>query len=70
MMLNGVPINLAGTYRVTANNFLAGGGDDFPGFLAGTSEQTGLDDLVALEQYLAANDPYTPLSDTRITRIP
>ncbi len=42
MMLNGVSINLAGTYRVTANNFLASGGDDFPGFQAGTSEQTGL----------------------------
>ena len=55
---------------MTANNFLASGGDDFPGFQAGTSEQTGLDDLVALEQYLAAHDPYTPLSDTRITAHP
>ena len=35
-----------------------------PCFQAGHSEQTGLDDLVALEQYLAAHDPYTPLSDT------
>ena len=73
MMLNGNPINLAQTYRVTANNFLAGGGDNFPAFTVGTNEQTGLDDLVALEQYLSrpANDPYTPsLTPGRINLLP
>ncbi len=75
MMLNGNPIVTTDSYRVTANNFLAGGGDDFPGFTVGTAEQTGLDDLVALEAYLAAHDPYTPLDLTipanqRITRLP
>jgi 5'-nucleotidase len=72
MMLNGNPIVLTQSYRVTANNFLMGGGDDFPGFTAGTAEQPGLDDLVALEQYLGtpANDPYTPsLTPARITKI-
>ena len=71
MMLNGVPIDPALTYRVTANNFLAGGGDDFPGFTVGVSEDTGLDDLVALEQYLGAHDPYTPVAAlNQITRLP
>jgi 5'-nucleotidase len=71
MMLNGVPIVLANSYRVTANNFLAGGGDDFPAFKVGTNEQTGLDDLVALEQYLGNHDPYTPVTGPdRITRLP
>jgi hypothetical protein len=42
------------------NNFLGTGGDDFPAFTLGTDEVTGLDDLVALENYLGANNPYTP----------
>lgn len=67
--LNGVPLDPAATYRVTANNFLAGGGDDFPAFTVGTDEQTGLDDLVALENYLGAHNPYTPVQTVRITRI-
>jgi len=71
LQLNGVPINPVGTYRVTANNFLAGGGDDFPGFTVGTNELQGSDDLVAFEAYLGANSPYTPsTSPTRITRLP
>ncbi|HYI21199.1 MAG TPA: bifunctional metallophosphatase/5'-nucleotidase [Candidatus Limnocylindrales bacterium] len=74
MMLNGNPILPGSSYRVTANNFLAGGGDDFPGFTVGTNEQVGLDDLVALEAYLDVNDPYTPSvsppAPVRITRVP
>ena len=31
MRLNGVPIDPAATYRVTTNDFLANGGDSFPG---------------------------------------
>ena len=69
MKLNGVTIDPAATYRVTANNFLSGGGDDFPAFTLGTNNTTGLDDLVALEAYLSANDPYTPPTDVRITRV-
>jgi 5'-nucleotidase len=67
--LNGVTLDPAGTYRVTMNNFLAAGGDDFPAFTLGTAEQTGLDDLVALEAYLGAHNPYTPVTDVRITRV-
>jgi 5'-nucleotidase len=75
MMLNGVAIDPAASYRVTSNNFLAGGGDNFPGFTAGTDLTPGADDLVALEAYLGTNSPYTPIStaDTanrRITRAP
>ena len=40
MMLNGTPIDLATTYRVTVNNFLAGGGDNFTAFTAGTNLYT------------------------------
>jgi len=70
MMLNGSPILPGNTYRVTMNSFLASGGDDFPAFTLGTGEVTGDDDLVALEDYLAANNPYTPsLTPPRITRV-
>ena len=70
--LNGTTIDPAGTYRVTVNNFLATGGDDFPIFRQGTSLVTGDDDLVALEAYLGANNPYTPVdlsTQLQITRI-
>jgi 5'-nucleotidase len=67
--LGGVTLDPAGTYRVTMNSFLATGGDDFPAFTLGTNETTGADDLVALEAYLATHNPYTPVTDVRITRI-
>ncbi|MEO7296230.1 MAG: 5'-nucleotidase, partial [Candidatus Limnocylindria bacterium] len=67
--LDGVTLSPTGTYRVTMNNFLGSGGDDFPIFRAGTDEVTGADDLVALEAYLDVNDPYTPVTDVRITRV-
>ena len=70
MRLNGVPIDPAAEYRVTANNFLSGGGDDFPGFTVGTNNTTGLDDLVALEAYLDVHDPYEPVTPNGITRLP
>jgi 5'-nucleotidase len=69
MALNGVPIAMGTSYRVTMNSFLATGGDNFPAFTLGTAEQTGLDDLVALEQYLAAHEPYVAPVDVRITRL-
>ncbi len=67
--LDGVTLSPSGTYRVTMNNFLGSGGDDFPIFRDGTDEVTGTDDLVALEAYLDVNDPYTPVTDVRITRV-
>ena len=37
MALNGTSIDDAATYRVTTNDFLANGGDSFPGLTAGTN---------------------------------
>jgi 5'-nucleotidase len=67
--LNGVTLDPAASYRVTMNNFLGDGGDDFPVFREGTNSVTGADDLVALEAYLGAHDPYTPVTVDRITRV-
>jgi 5'-nucleotidase len=70
--LNGVTLDPIAGYRVVVNNFLATGGDDFPAFNQGTNRVTGADDLVALEAYLGAHDPYTPVDLTtsfQITRV-
>ena len=40
MWLDGTPVNLASTYSVTVNSFLAAGGDNFPA-LAGGHQQAG-----------------------------
>ncbi len=69
-MLDGVMIDPAATYRITMNNFLGSGGDDFPVLRDGTDEVTGSDDLVALVEYLGANNPYSPVLESRITQIP
>jgi 5'-nucleotidase len=51
--VDGVPLADGRTYRVVANNFLAGGGDNIPMFAQGTRRvDTGLRDLDALIAYL------------------
>ncbi|MFF2350176.1 bifunctional metallophosphatase/5'-nucleotidase [Kitasatospora sp. NPDC058115] len=53
--LNGAPIDPAASYRVAANEFLAGGGDGFPAFAAGTDKLVGASDLDVFAAYLGAN---------------
>ena len=54
MWLNGEPIASATTYSVTANCFLAAGGDNFRGFRAGTQKsESGQSDLEAMVAYMA-----------------
>jgi 5'-nucleotidase len=69
MALNGVPIDLAATYRVTMNNFLADGGDSFPEFKNGTNRVTRGFDVDAFANYLGANAPVAPGPQDRITKI-
>ena len=45
------------TYRITVNNFLAGGGDGFSVLTGGTNAVTGLIDLDAFTAYLGAKKP-------------
>ena len=54
MWLNGEPIVSGTTYSVTANSFLAAGGDNFRGFRAGTQKsESGQSDLEAMVAYMA-----------------
>lgn len=70
--LNGTLLDATTSYQVAMNNFLGFGGDSFSTMLAGSVVKFGADDLVALEAYLGANDPYDPASagGVRITRLP
>ncbi len=53
MWLNGVAIDPAATYTVSANSFVASGGDNFRAFTLGTDTQdTGFTDLQATVDYL------------------
>ncbi len=69
MSLNGQPIDLAASYRVTVNNYLAVGGDGFTALLGGTLPQTGSYDSDALHAYFTANSPIGPTAGGRIVRI-
>jgi 5'-nucleotidase len=54
--LNGQPIDPATSYRVTMNNFLAGGGDGFTVFNQGTNALGGAQDIDALVAYFGSFD--------------
>jgi 5'-nucleotidase len=68
--LNSSPLVMGNTYRVTMNNFLADGGDSFPGMKLGTNRVNlaGFD-IDALTAYLAAHAPVAPGPQNRITKI-
>lgn len=53
MWLKGKPIDLGQTYTVSANSFLAGGGDNFATFKEGAKRDTGQTDLQAMVDYMA-----------------
>jgi 5'-nucleotidase len=68
--LNGTPLDLNASYRVTVNNFLAGGGDNFTVLKEGTDPVVGAIDLDAFTAYLTANSsPGTPLAPPPANRI-
>ena len=70
MKLNGVDIVAGTTYKVTANNFLADGGDSFPAFTVGRNRVFApLFDVDALAAYLGAGAPVAPGPQNRITKL-
>ncbi len=70
IMLNGVVIDPAASYRVTVNSFMADGGDNYSIFGEGTDRLGGEIDLDALSTYFAANSPMTPGPQDRIKQAP
>lgn len=67
--LNGTAIVGSQTYRVSVNNFLADGGDNFLEFKNGKNRLGGAQDIDALVNYLKANPGTTPPTQKRITRL-
>ena len=67
---DGKPIERASRYTVTANIFLAEGGDNFTVFLGGTNKEVGPIDLNALIAYVQSlPQPFTYPLKNRITKI-
>lgn len=69
IQINGKPLDLAASYRVTMNNFLAAGGDGFSSFKAGKDQLVGKSDIEALEVYFSGGKPITPPATNRIRRL-
>jgi 5'-nucleotidase len=67
---NGAPISLAQYYSVTANSFIAAGGDNFTVFNQGVNRVGGPLDLDALIAYIGAlPQPFSAMLEGRIARI-
>lgn len=64
--IEGIPINANSSYRITVNNFLADGGDNFEVLTAGTNPIYGAVDLEALVEYFKAFSPISPGPTDRI----
>jgi len=71
--LNGVALDPTATYNVTANNFLADGGDNFVTFRtvrdSGVPRLDGGNDLEALINYLGAFSPVAPPGTDRVNEL-
>jgi 5'-nucleotidase len=67
--INGVPVDPLASYRVTMNNFLGGGGDNFAAFTSGTDTLNGQLDIDAMVDYIATHSPVAPGPRDRITKV-
>jgi 5'-nucleotidase len=72
VQVNGVQLDPAASYMVTANNFLAEGGDNFGTFATIDPAKwiDGGNDLEALVNYLGAFSPVAPPSTDRVNEVP
>ncbi len=69
--LNGVALSPTATYNVTANSFLADGGDNFGTFATITAPRLdGGNDLLALINYLGTFSPVAPPPTDRVNELP
>lgn len=69
VLLEGRAVESGAVYRVTANAFLAGGGDKFPAFKLGRDRRIGISDVEALEQYVKASNNLTSRQQDRVLRL-
>ncbi len=69
MKLNGIPIGMSTVYRVTVNNFMSTGGDNFTVLLGGTNVQQGDVDIDAGSAYFRTLGKIPAPPQNRITRL-
>ena len=69
ILIDGSPIDLSESYRVTVNSFLADGGDGFGVLTEGTDRVGGEIDLDALVNYFAGVDAVSATRPDRIRRV-
>jgi 5'-nucleotidase len=68
--IGGAPLQPTATYRITTNNFLADGGDDFPSLTAGTGRTALSDfDIDSLVRYLQPSLTGAPIGPPALDRI-
>ncbi|MEO1640216.1 MAG: 5'-nucleotidase C-terminal domain-containing protein [Pseudomonadota bacterium] len=68
VMVGGAPIDPAATYGVVSNNYVRNGGDGYGMFeTAANAYDFGPDLADVTAEYMAANAPYQPYTDGRIT---
>lgn len=68
--INGVVVDPVGSYRITVNNFMADGGDQYYVLKQGTNRLGGALDLDALENYFNVNGSVAPGLQNRILLAP
>ncbi|HEX7745312.1 MAG TPA: bifunctional metallophosphatase/5'-nucleotidase [Micromonosporaceae bacterium] len=66
LTIGGTAVLDSASYRITVNNFLAGGGDGFSVLTGGKNSITGMIDLDAFTAYLGANSPVSAPALDRI----
>jgi len=69
MKLHGVPIDMAGVYRITVNHFMATSGDNFSVLQHGANQQMGDIDLVAVKRYFKTKGVVDVPALDRISRV-
>lgn len=69
ILLAGRAIEAGASYRVTANAFLAGGGDKFPAFKLGRDRVIGISDVDALERHVKASPDLLGRERDRVVRL-
>ncbi|MBN6056835.1 bifunctional metallophosphatase/5'-nucleotidase, partial [Nonomuraea sp. RK-328] len=67
--LDGTVVDPAGRYRLTANSFIAAGGDGFSVLTEGTERVEKVRDIEAFESYIRAKSPLQVPALGRVTRV-
>ncbi len=69
VVINGEPLQAGRDYRVTVNDYLAGGGDNLPVLREGRNRVVGMQSVDALVAYFERHSPLAPVAQRRVMRV-